>query len=235
MNFYSTKNKNISVPLREAVLKVIAKDGGLFMPERIPSAGKDLLNRISSLDFNEIAFEVSRLIFSPDIPDQDLKNIINKTYYFSSPIVKFHQNLYVLELFHGPTMAFKDFGARFTASLISYFVKDEEKDITILVATSGDTGSAVASAFYKMPKIKIVLLYPQGKISEMQEKQITTYGENVTALEVNGTFDDCQSLVKSAFADVELNKKMILSSSNSINIARLLPQAFYYFSAYAQL
>lgn len=235
MNFYSTKNKNISVPLREAVLKGIAEDGGLFMPERIPAAGKDLLNRINNLAFNEIAFEVSRLIFSPDIPDQDLKNIINKAYYFSSPIIKLNKNLYVLELFHGPTMAFKDFGARFTATLISYFVKDEENDLTILVATSGDTGSAVASAFYKMPKIKIVLLYPQGKISEMQEKQITTYGENVTALEVNGTFDDCQSLVKSAFADVELNKKMILSSSNSINIARLLPQAFYYFSAYAQL
>ncbi|MGE5860458.1 MAG: threonine synthase, partial [Ignavibacteria bacterium] len=179
MNFYSTKNKNISVPLREAVLKGIAEDGGLFMPERIPAAGKDLLNRINYLAFNEIAFEVSRLIFSPDIPDQDLKNIINKAYYFSSPIIKLNKNLYVLELFHGPTMAFKDFGARFTATLISYFVKDEENDLTILVATSGDTGSAVASAFYKMPKIKIVLLYPQGKISEMQEKQITTYGENV--------------------------------------------------------
>ncbi|HVO74406.1 MAG TPA: threonine synthase [Ignavibacteriaceae bacterium] len=235
MNFYSTKNKNISVSLKEAVLKGIPEDGGLFMPERIPAAGKDFLKRISSLNFNEIAFELSRLFFSPDLSDEDLKNLIDKTYTFSSPLIRLDQNLFVLELFHGPTMAFKDFGARFTASLISFFVKDETKDITILVATSGDTGSAVASAFYKMPGIKIVLLYPSGKISKMQEKQITTYGGNVTALEVDGTFDDCQSLVKSAFADIDLNKKMMLSSSNSINIARLLPQAFYYFSAYAQL
>jgi threonine synthase len=235
MRFYSTNNKNVSVSLREAVLKGIAADGGLFMPEQIPVVEEEKLSKLSSLSFNEIAFELSRLILYPDLPEKDLEDLINQTYFFSSPLVKLNQNLYVLELFHGPTMAFKDFGARFAAALISYLIKDEEKDITILVATSGDTGSAVASAFYKMPKIKIVLLYPSGKISEIQETQITTYGENVTALEVEGNFDDCQALVKTAFADEELKYKMILSSSNSINIARLLPQAFYYFSGYAQL
>jgi len=235
MRFYSTKNRNISVTLREAVLKGIAADGGLYMPEQIPSIGKDKLNRISSLSFNEIAFEISRLILDSDIPEKDLKDLIDKIYSFSSPLIKIDENLNVLELFHGPTLAFKDFGARFAAALISYLIRDEETDITILVATSGDTGSAVASAFYKMPKIKIVLLYPSGKISEMQERQITTYGENVTALEVEGNFDDCQLLVKAGFADEELKQKMILTSANSINIARLFPQAFYYFFGYAQL
>ncbi len=235
MKYYSTKNKNFKVSFRDAVLKGIAPDGGLFMPEEIPEFEENFFKNISDLSLKEIAFLVSKKIFGSDIETIELKNIIDSSITFDAPLVNISDNINILELFHGPTLAFKDFGARFMANTVACLNRDEEKEINILVATSGDTGSAVANGFFKVDGINVVLLYPSKKVSKIQEQQLTTLGENITALEVHGTFDDCQSLVKKAFADNELNSKITLSSANSINIARLLPQSFYYFNAYARV
>ncbi len=235
MKLYSTNNKNYLVSFKEAVLKGIADDGGLFMPLELKKFDSKFFNNISSLQFNELAYLVSNHLLYDEIPAEDLKNIVDAAISFDAPIVNLNDELGILELFHGPTLAFKDFGARFMANTMSYFNREAKKDIVILVATSGDTGSAVANGFYKVDGIKVVLLYPSKKVSKIQEQQLTTLDENITALEVEGTFDDCQRLVKKAFLDKVLTNKMVLSSANSINIARLLPQSFYYFRAYSQV
>jgi threonine synthase len=235
MKLYSTNNKAVQVSLKEAVFKGLPDDNGLFMPVSIPRLSDDFFQNIDKLSFQKIAFEVSRALIGEDVPAIDLKKIIEDVLTFDAPVLNVHDNIYVLELFHGPSLAFKDFGARFMARLMAYFLQNEKKDINILVATSGDTGSAVAQGFLDMPGIKVTILYPSGKVSDIQEKQLTTLGKNITALEVDGSFDDCQRLVKEAFLDKELNSKINLSSANSINISRLIPQTFYYFYAYAQL
>ena len=233
MKLYSTNNKSISVSFKEAVMKGIADDGGLFMPSVFPKFEKEFFQNINNLTFSELAFEISNRFLSDEIPPQDLKNIIDSAMTFDSPLAKLDDHIGILELFHGPTLAFKDFGARFMSHMMAYVGRDSNKQITILVATSGDTGSAVANGFYKVDGIKVVLLYPSKKVSKIQEQQLTTLGENITALEVEGTFDDCQRLVKKAFLDTSVIERMKLSSANSINIGRLLPQSFYYFRALA--
>ncbi len=235
MLLYSTKHESPDVSLEEAVFRGLPPDNGLYMPHEIPTLPASFFENIDKLTINEIALEVCKALLGDDIPADDLKGIVDRAITFESPIVEIEKDTYVLELFHGPSMAFKDFGARFMASLMSYFLQKSHKDIHILVATSGDTGGAVAQGFYKTAGIKVTILYPTGKVSDIQEKQLTTLGENVTALEVDGTFDDCQALVKGAFLDKELSTTFNLASANSINISRLIPQAFYYFSAYAQL
>lgn len=235
MLLYSTKHESPDVSLEEAVFRGLPPDNGLYMPHEIPTLPASFFENIDKLTINEIALEVCKSLLGDDIPADDLKTIVDRAITFESPIVEIEKDTYVLELFHGPSMAFKDFGARFMASLMSYFLQKSHKDIHILVATSGDTGGAVAQGFYKTAGIKVTILYPTGKVSDIQEKQLTTLGENVTALEVDGTFDDCQALVKGAFLDKELSTTFNLASANSINISRLIPQAFYYFSAYAQL
>jgi threonine synthase len=235
MIFYSTKTASLKASLEEAIFRSLPPDNGLYMPEHIPRISADFLNTIEKRSFKEIAVEVSATLLGDDIPREDLERIIESTYDFDAPVVKITPDDYVLELFHGPSMAFKDFGARFMAALMSYFLVKSQKEIQILVATSGDTGGAVAQGFFKVPGISVTILYPSGKVSEIQEKQLTTLGHNVTALEVDGTFDDCQKLVKEAFLDPELTSRFNLASANSINIARLIPQSFYFFAAYAQL
>ncbi len=235
MNLYSTKNKKHVVSLKEAVLKGLPPDNGLYMPERISQLPKEFIDNLSDYTFAEIAFEVSKNLIGEYIPESDLKTIIDKSINFPAPVVSLNDSMHILELFHGPSLAFKDFGARFMAQLMSYFNKGEQKELVILVATSGDTGGAVAAGFYKTPGVKVVILYPSGKVSMLQEKQLTTLGENIEAVEINGTFDDCQAIVKQSFLDKELNSSIRLSSANSINIARLIPQSFYYFEAYKQL
>ena len=235
MIFYSTKTASLKASLEEAVFRSLPPDNGLYMPENIPEVSKEFLDTIENRSFKEIATEVTATLLGDEIPLEDIKKMIEGAYDFDAPVLKINQEDYVLELFHGPSMAFKDFGARFMAALMSYFLIKSKKEIQILVATSGDTGGAVAQGFYKVPGISVTILYPTGKVSEIQEKQLTTLGHNVIALEVDGTFDDCQRLVKEAFLDKELNEKFNLASANSINIARLIPQAFYYFAAYAQL
>jgi threonine synthase len=235
MNFYSTNNKSISVNLQQAVTQGLAPDNGLYMPEHIPALPASFFETIQNKSFQEIAFTVAHAIIGDDLPVEELKKIIQHTIQFDAPVVEIEKNVYSLELFHGPTMAFKDFGARFMSQLLGYFAKQQDKEIIILVATSGDTGSAVANGFLDVPGTRVVVLYPSGKVSEVQEKQFTTLGKNITALEVDGTFDDCQRLVKQAFLDDELKRKYFLTSANSINISRLIPQSFYYFYAYAQL
>ena len=235
MKLYSTKNPNKFVSLKEAVFKGLPEDNGLFMPESIPLLPIDFIKNLKAHSFQSIAYEVSRHLLNNVIPENDLREIVEKAIDFPAPIVSLDDNTHILELFHGPSLAFKDFGARFMAQLMSYFNRDDKKELVILVATSGDTGGAVAAGFYKTLGIKVVILYPSGKVSMLQEKQLTTLGENITALEVNGTFDDCQALVKKAFLDNELISKIRLSSANSINIARLIPQSFYYFEAFKQL
>ena len=235
MHFYSTNRQVSPVTFKEAVLKGLPDDNGLYMPERIPTFSQEFIDRLPELSFPEIAFEGARLVIEDEIPTDVLKNLVEDAFSFEIPLRQVHDNIYVLELFHGPTLAFKDFGARFMARSMGYFLQSDDREITILVATSGDTGSAVAQGFLGVEGINVVLLYPKGKVSKIQEQQLTTAGHNITAIEVDGTFDDCQHLVKSAFLDDELNKKMTLSSANSINIARLLPQSFYYTYAYAQL
>jgi len=219
----------------EAVIKGLAADNGLFMPERIESFNKYFFENISKLSFQEISFEVARKFFQEDIPEEKLREIVYDAINFDCPVVKVSDSIYSLELFHGPTLAFKDVGGRFMARLLAYFLKGFKKEVNVLVATSGDTGSAVANGFLDVPGIKVYVLYPKGLVSEIQEKQFTTLGKNITALEIDGTFDDCQRLVKLAFLDKELNDTMVLTSANSINVARFLPQAFYYFNAYARL
>ncbi|TDE08864.1 threonine synthase [Dyadobacter psychrotolerans] len=235
MIFYSTRTKDLKASLEEAVFRSLPPDNGLYMPDHIPQLSNDFLSTIEERSFKEIAVEVAYTLLSDDISRDSIQQIIDIAYDFESPVVQITPDDYVLELFHGPSMAFKDFGARFMAALMSYFLLRSKKEIKILVATSGDTGGAVAQGFFKVPGISVTILYPSGKVSEIQEKQLTTLGHNVTALEVNGTFDDCQRLVKEAFLDNELTSKFNLASANSINIARLIPQSFYFFSAYAQL
>ena len=236
MKYYSTNRKAADATLEEAVVKGLASDRGLFMPREIKPLPQEFYEHIEELSFQEIAYRVADAFFGEDIPADTLKQIVYDTLSFDVPLVKVTDNIYSLELFHGPTLAFKDVGARFMARLLGYFIRKEgKKEVNVLVATSGDTGSAVANGFLGVEGIHVYVLYPKGKVSEIQEKQFTTLGRNITALEVDGTFDDCQALVKAAFMDRELNEHLQLTSANSINVARFLPQAFYYFYAYAQL
>ncbi len=235
MNYYSTNNKQHAVSLGEAVMEGLAPDNGLYMPESIPQLPKSFFDSLSKKTFQEIGFEVVKNLIGQDIPESELVKIIEHTIQFDAPLVEVEKDIYSLELFHGPTLAFKDFGARFLSGLLGYFARLKNKEITILVATSGDTGSAVANAFLNVEGTRVIVLYPSGKVSEAQEKQFTTLGANITSLEVAGTFDDCQRLVKQSFLDVELKNSLALTSANSINIARLIPQTFYYFQAFAQL
>lgn len=236
MNYYSTNHQSPIASLQEAVVKGLAPDKGLYMPEKIKALPAEFFETIDQLSFQEIAYRVADAFFGEDIKADTLKQIVYDTLNFETPVVKVEENIYSLELFHGPTLAFKDVGGRFMARLLGYFIKKQgQTDVNVLVATSGDTGSAVANGFLGVEGIHVYVLYPKGLVSEIQEKQFTTLGKNITALEVDGTFDDCQRLVKSAFMDEELNAKLNLTSANSINVARFLPQAFYYFNAYAQL
>lgn len=236
MKYYSTNKQASEVTLEEAVVKGLAADKGLSMPFIIKPLPTSFFEEIDSLSFQEIAYRVADAFFGEDVPADTLKQIVNDTLNFDVPLVKVSEQIYSLELFHGPTLAFKDVGGRFMARLLGYFIQKEgKKQVNVLVATSGDTGSAVANGFLGVEGIHVYVLYPKGKVSEIQEKQFTTLGQNITALEVEGTFDDCQALVKAAFMDSELNSHLLLTSANSINVARFLPQAFYYFYAYAQL
>ena len=235
MIFYNLNNPSEKVSLKEAVLKCLTRVSDLYMPEYIPLMPLRFFEKLNEMSLHEIAFKVSKAMFGNDIPDSALESIINKALTFEIPLKKLDDNLYVLELFHGPTLAFKDVGARFMASLFEYMLKNENHETTILVATSGDTGSAVANAFFNSRKVKVVILYPTGKVSIIQEKQLTTMDGNISALEVDGDFDDCQRLVKMAFADKELNSRLNLISANSINFSRLFPQSFYYFYALSKL
>ena len=237
MKYYSTNGKTQMVTLAEAVVKGLAADRGLFMPEHIGKMPKAFFNNISSMSLQEMSFAVAYMLFGDDIDSDDLKHIVSDTLNFDIPLVKVDDQRYSLELFHGPTLAFKDVGARFMARLLGHFNRQngEDRMVNVLVATSGDTGGAVANGFLNVPGVRVFVLYPSGKVSRIQEAQFTTLGNNITAIEVNGTFDDCQALVKSAFMDKELNSHMMLTSANSINVARFLPQMFYYFYAYAQL
>ncbi len=236
MKYYSTNGKADRATLQEAVVKGLAGDKGLFMPEVIKRLPDSFFNEIENLSFQEVAYRVADAFFGEDVPAETLKQIVYDTLSFDCPVVKVTENIYSLELFHGPTLAFKDVGARFMARLLGYFIKQEgDRKVNVLVATSGDTGSAVANGFLGVEGIHVYVLYPKGKVSAIQECQFTTLGRNITALEVDGVFDDCQALVKSAFMDEELNRHMKLTSANSINVARFLPQAFYYFYAYAQM
>ncbi|MFB0961053.1 MAG: threonine synthase [Flavobacteriales bacterium] len=231
MKFYSTNNRNHSLGFGAAVEKGLAADNGLYFPETIPTLSSDFINDLHTFSKEEIGVEVMRHFTSEDISIEELKRIVRETLDFDFPLKEVSKDVFSLELFHGPTMAFKDVGARFMSRSLRAIA---ERESVVLVATSGDTGSAVANGFYKIPGIKVVLLYPSGKISQIQEMQLTTLGENITALEVDGVFDDCQALVKKAFLDEELNKKLVLTSANSINIARWLPQSIYYFLAVAE-
>lgn len=237
MKYYSTNRKAPLATLEEAVKRGLAPDRGLYMPERIVRLPEEFFRDMGEMDFHEIAFAAASAFFGEDIPSGDLKDIVCDTLNFDTPVVNIHDNIWALELYHGPTLAFKDVGGRFMARMLSYFVRQEKTDrkMTVIVATSGDTGSAVANGFLGVEGIDVIVLYPSGKVSEIQEKQFTTLGQNITALEVDGNFDDCQRLVKSAFMDEDLGRTMTLTSANSINVARFLPQAFYYFNAYAQL
>ena len=236
MQFYSTNGQAPIATLEKAVVKGLAEDKGLYMPERIKPLPKEFFDNIENLSFQEIAYRVADAFFGEDVPAEDLKRIVYDTLAFDCPCVKVTDTIYSLELFHGPTLAFKDVGARFMARLLQYFLKKEGAgQVNVLVATSGDTGSAVANGFLGVDGIHVYVLYPKGKVSPIQECQFTTLGQNITAVEVDGVFDDCQALVKNAFIDKELNEHMQLTSANSINVARFLPQAFYYFYAYAQM
>jgi threonine synthase len=235
MLYYSTNHKVQPVTLSEAVIKGLASDNGLFMPERIIPFEKDYFETIHNRSFQEIALDVATNFFGEDINPAHLKEIVFDTLSFDCPVVEVMPDIWSLELFHGPTLAFKDVGARFMARLLRYFLQGNQKVVNVLVATSGDTGSAVANGFLGVEGIHVFVLYPKGKVSEIQEKQFTTLGQNITAIEIDGTFDDCQHLVKTAFLDIQLNELMTLTSANSINVARFLPQSFYYFNAYARL
>lgn len=236
MKYYSTNKQASDATLEEAVVRGLAGDKGLYMPHEIKPLPQSFYDEIENLSFQEIAYRVAQAFFGEDVPADVLKQIVYDTLSFDAPVVKVKDNIYSLELFHGPTLAFKDVGGRFMARLLGYFIRKEgKKQVNVLVATSGDTGSAVANGFLGVEGIHVYVLYPKGKVSEIQEKQFTTLGQNITAIEVDGTFDDCQALVKNAFMDKELNGHMQLTSANSINVARFLPQAFYYFYAYAQM
>ena len=233
MNWYSTNGKAPVATLRKAVVKGLAEDRGLYMPERIEQLPQEFFDNIQDLGFKEISLRVAQAFFGEDVPASDLERIVDETLSFDCPVVQVDGNIWALELFHGPTLAFKDVGARFMARLLQHFAGG--RTLNVLVATSGDTGSAVANGFLGVEGVHVYVLYPKGKVSPIQECQFTTLGRNITALEVDGVFDDCQALVKSAFLDEELNAHMALTSANSINVARFLPQSFYYFWAYAQM
>lgn len=238
MLYYSTNQKVRNVSLSDAVIRGLAEDKGLFMPDHIPAIPAGYYNHIQNLSFRDMAYTAAYMFFGEDVHANMLKMIVNDTLSFDVPLVKVEENIYSLELFHGPTLAFKDVGARFMSRMLSYFIQrtdDRPQTVNVLVATSGDTGSAVANGFLGVEGIHVYVLYPKGLVSPIQECQFTTLGQNITAIEVDGTFDECQALVKSAFMDAELNEAMKLTSANSINVARFLPQAFYYFYAYAQL
>lgn len=236
MKYYSTNGQAPLTTLHDAVVKGLASDKGLYMPERIKPLPQAFYDHIEDLSFQEIAYNVADAFFGEDVSSETLKQIVYDTLSFDAPVVKVKENIYSLELFHGPTLAFKDVGARFMARLLGYFIRQEGKEqVNVLVATSGDTGSAVANGFLGVDGIHVYVLYPKGKVSPIQECQFTTLGQNITALEIDGVFDDCQALVKNAFMDADLKQHMKLTSANSINVARFLPQAFYYFYAYAQL
>jgi threonine synthase len=235
MLFYSTNNRSHKVSLAEAVVRGLAPDNGLFMPEVIQPFPGSFFETLPGKSFQQIGFEVAKQLLSDDVPLDVLHRIIHYTISFDAPLVQLESNIFSLELFHGPTLAFKDFGARFMSQLLGHLAEQSNKKVTILVATSGDTGSAVANGFLDVPNTRVVVLYPSGKVSEIQEKQFTTLGKNITALEVDGTFDDCQRLVKQAFGDPDLQHQLFLTSANSINIARLIPQNFYYFYAWSRL
>ena len=239
MKYYSTNGKAPIANLQKAVVKGLAEDRGLYMPEEIKILPKVFFDNIQEMSFQQIAYNVASAFFGEDVDLDALQDIVYDTLSFDCPVVKVKDNIYALELFHGPTLAFKDVGARFMARLLRYFTQNTQSNqnnlINVLVATSGDTGSAVANGFLGVEGIHVYVLYPKGKVSPIQECQFTTLGKNITAIEVDGVFDDCQALVKSAFMDEELNKHMMLTSANSINVARFLPQAFYYFNAYARM
>ena len=236
MLYYSTNKKAKEASLKEAVVKGLASDKGLFMPSVIRQLPKAFFHNISEMSFQEISFIIAGAFFGEDVEADALKTLVYDALNFDAPVVPVTDRIYSLELFHGPTPAFKDVGARFMARLLGYFIgKERREQVNVLVATSGDTGSAVANGFLGVQGIHVYVLYPKGKVSTIQEKQFTTLGRNITALEINGTFDDCQALVKSAFMDADLNAAMNLTSANSINVARFLPQSFYYFYAYAQM
>lgn len=234
MKFYSLNNQNIQTSFKNAVIAGIAPDKGLYFPERISPLSADFFENIEALSNHEIAFKAIHQFVSDDIPDDALKEIIAHTLDFDFPVVDIEESVAALELFHGPTMAFKDVGARFMANCLGYFSQGEKQDVTVLVATSGDTGGAVANGFLGVDGVKVVILYPSGKVSEIQEKQLTTLGQNIEAMEVDGTFDDCQRMVKTAFLDSEITDYKKLTSANSINVARWLPQLFYFLFAYKQ-
>jgi len=235
MRFYSTKNKSYLVDLQTAVLSSLPPDNGLYMPESIDRLPESFLESYENLSFQEISFVIASTLIKGSLPEDVLHEIINTAINFPAPLKELEKDIYTLELWHGPSLAFKDFGARFMAGLMSYLVRGENRVLDILVATSGDTGGAVAAGFLGVPNINVSILYPSGKVSPLQELQLTTLGQNITAFEVNGTFDDCQELVKAAFLDKDLNERRKLSSANSINIARLIPQSFYYYEAAKQL
>jgi len=235
MNYYSLNKQAANTSFKHAVIKGLAPDKGLYFPESINPLPRSFFENIETLSHSDIAFDAIKQFVSPDIPEDVLKQIVTETLSFEFPVVPLSDNISTLELFHGPTMAFKDVGARFMARCLGYFNQDNDKEVTVLVATSGDTGGAVANGFLGVKGVKVVILYPSGKVSDIQEKQLTTLGQNITALEVDGTFDDCQTMVKTAFLDEELTNKMQLTSANSINVARWLPQLFYFMFAYRQL
>ncbi|MDR2042200.1 MAG: threonine synthase [Tannerella sp.] len=237
MKYYSTHRQSPPATLEEAVIGGLAPDGGLYMPERIPTLDDAVIRSLKDRSFHEIATLVAQAFFGEDLEADALAEIVREALSFDTPVVPVSDGIYSLELFHGPTLAFKDVGARFMARMLGYFIRRKgiERQVNVLVATSGDTGSAVANGFLGIPHIRVFVLYPGGKVSPIQERQFTTLGQNITALEIDGAFDDCQALVKAAFADRELNRRLLLTSANSINVARFLPQAFYYFHAWAQL
>ncbi|MEP1488402.1 MAG: threonine synthase [Algibacter sp.] len=235
MNYYSLNKQAPNTSFKDAVIKGLAPDKGLYFPESITPLSKSFFDNIDNLSYTEIAFEAIKQFVSPEIPENVLKTIVEETLSFDFPVIQLNENISTLELFHGPTMAFKDVGARFMARCLGYFNKDNKNEVTVLVATSGDTGGAVANGFLGVKGVNVVILYPSGKVSDIQEMQLTTLGKNIKALEVNGTFDDCQAMVKTAFLDEELTSQMQLTSANSINVARWLPQLFYFMFAYKQL
>jgi threonine synthase len=234
MYYYSTSNKSIKASFKEATIQGQAPDRGLYFPSEIPQLPTTFFHELGDFSKEEIALKVIEPYVAGSIPSQELKKIVSETIAFDFPLVPITETISALELFHGPTLAFKDVGARFMSRCLGYFVKDEKKKVTVLVATSGDTGGAVANGFYNVEGVNVVILYPSGKVSSTQEVQLTTLGKNITALEVDGSFDDCQQMVKNAFADVTLRKNVFLTSANSINVARWLPQQFYYFFGYQQ-
>lgn len=234
MQYYSTNNLSPRVNFKEATIQGQAPDKGLYFPETIPQFPKKIIDNINSYSNEEIAFQIIRPYVGDTIPEPVLRQIVKETISFEIPLVPVTKDIFSLELYHGPTLAFKDIGARFMSRCMGYFVKDLAQKVTVLVATSGDTGGAVANGFFDVDGVDVVILYPSGKVSSVQEKQLTTLGKNIHALEVEGTFDDCQEMVKHAFTDQELNEKLFLTSANSINVARWLPQQFYYFFAYKQ-